>query len=36
MCRATDATGAVQPLEIPYDRGGFGNNAVQQVLVTVR
>jgi DMSO/TMAO reductase YedYZ molybdopterin-dependent catalytic subunit len=36
MCRATDATGAVQPLDIPYDRGGFGNNAVQRVQVTVR
>ncbi len=35
-CRATDALGAIQPLEIPFDRGGFGNNAVQQVKVTVR
>jgi len=36
MCRATDANGAVQPMEADYDRGGFGNNAVQRVLVTVR
>ena len=35
-CRATDAEGATQPLEIPFDRGGFGNNVVQQVQVTVR
>lgn len=36
QCRATDANGAVQPAEPIYDRGGFGNNAVQTVLVTVR
>lgn len=36
MCRATDATGAMQPLEPPWDRGGLGNNAVQRVAVTVR
>lgn len=36
MCRATDAAGAMQPLEPPWDRGGFGNNAVQRVAVTVR
>ena len=35
-CRATDATGAMQPLEIPFDRGGFGINSVQRVQVTVR
>ena len=35
-CRATDANGATQPLDIPFDRGGFGNNAVQRVQVTVR
>ena len=35
-CRATDATGATQPLEIPFDRGGFGINSVQRVQVTVR
>lgn len=36
MCRATDAAGNTQPLEVPFDRGGFGNNAVQRVEVTVR
>lgn len=35
-CRATDEAGNVQPLDPPWDRGGFGNNAVQRVLVTVR
>jgi len=35
-CRATDATGATQPLEPPWDVTGFGNNAVQRVEVTVR
>jgi DMSO/TMAO reductase YedYZ molybdopterin-dependent catalytic subunit len=35
-CRATDANGATQPLEPPWDVTGFGNNAVQRVEVTVR
>ena len=35
-CRATDCTGARQPLEPPWDLSGFGNNAVQWVEVTVR
>ena len=35
-CRATDATGAVQPLEPPWNYRGLGNNAVQRVAVTVR
>ena len=35
-CRATDATGATQPLEPPWDVTGFGNNAAQRVEVTVR
>jgi sulfane dehydrogenase subunit SoxC len=35
-CRATDASGATQPLEAPWDVTGFGNNAVQRVEVTVR
>jgi hypothetical protein len=35
-CRATDATGAIQPLEPPWNYQGMGNNAVQRVLVTVR
>lgn len=36
MCRASDADGNVQPLEPPWDNGGFGNNAVHRVPVTVR
>jgi DMSO/TMAO reductase YedYZ molybdopterin-dependent catalytic subunit len=35
-CRATDATGANQPLEPPWDVAGFGNNAAQRVEVWVR
>ena len=35
-CRATDASGAVQPLEPPWDVTGFGNNAAQRVEVKVR
>ena len=35
-CRATDETGAVQPLEPPWDVTGFGNNAAQRVEVLVR
>jgi len=35
-CRATDANGDTQPIEQRYDRGGFGNNAVHRVEVTVR
>ncbi len=35
-CRATDAQGNVQPLEPVWDVSGFGNNAIQQVRVTVR
>jgi DMSO/TMAO reductase YedYZ molybdopterin-dependent catalytic subunit len=35
-CRATDATGEVQPLDQRWDTGGFGNNAVQRLAVTVR
>ena len=34
--RATDALGNVQPLEPVWDLGGFGNNAVHRVKVTVR
>jgi hypothetical protein len=36
MCRATDASGETQPIDQRFDRGGFGNNAVQRVAVTVR
>ncbi len=35
-CRATDAEGAVQPVEPRFDNGGFGNNGVQSVAVQVR
>ncbi|MFI7357698.1 sulfite oxidase [Streptomyces avidinii] len=31
--RATDTEGRTQPLEQPWNRGGFGNNMVQQVPV---
>ncbi len=35
-CRATDDNGQTQPLTPAFDRGGFGNNAVHKVQVTVR
>jgi len=35
-CRATDGNGDSQPLCQRWDSGGFGNNAVQRVQVTVR
>jgi sulfane dehydrogenase subunit SoxC len=35
ICRATDATGAVQPLEQHWNYQGMGNNVVQRVKVTV-
>jgi hypothetical protein len=35
-CRATDASGAIQPLEPVWDVTGFGNNSVQRVEVMVR
>jgi DMSO/TMAO reductase YedYZ molybdopterin-dependent catalytic subunit len=34
-CRATDAAGNGQPLGIPWNVGGYANNAVQRVGVTV-
>jgi DMSO/TMAO reductase YedYZ molybdopterin-dependent catalytic subunit len=34
--RATDATGATQPLRPEWNRGGFQNNAVHRVPVSVR
>jgi sulfane dehydrogenase subunit SoxC len=34
--RATDATGSTQPLRAEWNRGGFQNNAVHRVPVTVR
>jgi DMSO/TMAO reductase YedYZ molybdopterin-dependent catalytic subunit len=35
-CRARDAAGNEQPLEPPWNLGGYVNNAVQRVSVTVR
>jgi DMSO/TMAO reductase YedYZ molybdopterin-dependent catalytic subunit len=35
-CRATDASGAVQPLAPDWNTAGMGNNAVQRIAVTVR
>lgn len=35
-CRATDASGATQPLAPEWNTNGMGNNAVQRVPVTVR
>ena len=34
--RATDAAGNTQPLHAPWNTGGYANNAVQRVKVTVR
>ena len=34
-CRARDAAGNEQPLEAPWNVGGYSNNAVQRVPVTV-
>jgi DMSO/TMAO reductase YedYZ molybdopterin-dependent catalytic subunit len=34
-CRATDSAGNVQPLDVPWNLGGYANNAVQRVPVTV-
>jgi molybdenum-dependent oxidoreductase-like protein len=33
--RAADATGDVQPLEPPWNLGGYANNAVQRIPVSV-
>lgn len=35
-CRARDEAGNVQPLESPWNVGGYANNAVQRVAVTVQ
>jgi len=35
-CRATDAVGETQPLEPEWNVGGYANNAVQRLPVTVR
>jgi sulfane dehydrogenase subunit SoxC len=34
-CRATDATGATQPMDMPWNVGGYANNAVQRTSVNV-
>jgi sulfane dehydrogenase subunit SoxC len=34
-CRARDEAGNVQPLEAPWNVGGYANNGVQRVAVTV-
>jgi sulfane dehydrogenase subunit SoxC len=34
-CRATDAAGNSQPLEAPWNLGGYANNEVQRVAVVV-
>jgi hypothetical protein len=34
-CRATDAAGNEQPLEAPWNLGGYANNEVQRIQVTV-
>jgi sulfane dehydrogenase subunit SoxC len=34
-CRATDAAGNEQPVEPPWNLGGYANNEVQRVAVTV-
>ena len=36
LCRATDATGAVQPVEQAWTARGMGNNMAQRVRVRVR
>jgi sulfane dehydrogenase subunit SoxC len=35
-CRAMDSAGNVQPLEAPWNLGGYANNEVQRVPVAVR
>jgi hypothetical protein len=34
-CRATDSSGAVQPLEQVWNYQGMGNNVVQRIKVSV-
>ena len=34
--RATDAAGNTQPAEAPWNTGGYANNALHRVAVTVR
>jgi DMSO/TMAO reductase YedYZ molybdopterin-dependent catalytic subunit len=35
-CRATDADGRSQPVDSPWNLGGYANNAVQRVVVNVQ
>jgi hypothetical protein len=35
LCRARDETGREQPVEAPWNLGGYANNAVQRVVVNV-
>jgi sulfane dehydrogenase subunit SoxC len=35
-CRARDSAGNVQPLDAPWNVGGYANNAIQRIPVTVR
>jgi DMSO/TMAO reductase YedYZ molybdopterin-dependent catalytic subunit len=34
VARATDSAGNVQPLEAPWNRNGYGNNAVHRIPIT--
>jgi hypothetical protein len=34
--RATDAAGNTQPAQVPWNTGGYANNALHRVRVTVR
>jgi hypothetical protein len=34
-CRARDAAGNVQPLQAPWNAGGYANTSVQRVRVTI-
>ena len=36
LCRARDETGREQPVDPPWNLGGYANNAVQRVVVSVR
>ena len=36
LVRATDAAGNAQPLDVPWNRLGYGNNGVQQITVNAR
>jgi sulfane dehydrogenase subunit SoxC len=36
VCRAADAAGNEQPVDPPWNLGGYANNTVQRVAVTVR